>query len=213
MEAFPHLFGLPLHIHEALRSWRRWWWRRWPLRQSCYNWGRTIWYYIDGIGDLVDLPRLMFIDEEFRNLKAVVDGGELTRNINRKKKSGVLIHFTDCPTWSDAIQNIQHEDQYCIFCNNILRFLYILVSYTVDVSPWQSSDWYYVLNGFGFISNDNISRTHLWKDGIHLEDLGTKILAGNFVDYLSRFILSKPSEYLWLYTDKHFKGPMVILLS
>ena len=52
------------------------------------------------------------------------------------------------------------------------------------------------MNGFGFISNDNISRTHLWKDGIHLEDLGTKILAGNFVDYLSRFILSKPSEYL-----------------
>ena len=53
-----------------------------------------------------------------------------------------------------------------------------------------------MLNGFGFISNDNISRTQLWKDGIHLEDLGTKILAGNFVDYLSRFILSKPSEYL-----------------
>ena len=27
-----------------------------------------------------------------------------------------------------------------------------------------------VLNGFAFISNDKISRTHLWKDGIHLED-------------------------------------------
>ena len=27
-----------------------------------------------------------------------------------------------------------------------------------------------ILNGFGFISNDNISRTHLWKDEIHLED-------------------------------------------
>ena len=27
-----------------------------------------------------------------------------------------------------------------------------------------------ILNGFGFISDDNISRTHLWKDGIHLED-------------------------------------------
>ena len=53
-----------------------------------------------------------------------------------------------------------------------------------------------VLNGFGFISNDNISRTHLWKDGIHLEDLGTNILAGNFVDFLSRFILSTSSEYL-----------------
>ena len=63
-----------------------------------------------------------------------------------------------------------------------------------------------ILNGFGFISNDNISRTHLWKDGIHLEDLGTNILAGNFVDFLNRFILSKSSEHLWLYTDKHLKG-------
>ena len=53
-----------------------------------------------------------------------------------------------------------------------------------------------VLNPFGFISNDNISRTHLWKDGIHLEDLGTNILAGNFVDFLNRFILSKSSEHL-----------------
>ena len=62
------------------------------------------------------------------------------------------------------------------------------------------------MNGFGFISNDNISRTHLWKDGIHLEDLGTNILAGNFVDFLNRFILSKSSEHSWLYTDKHLKG-------
>ena len=52
-----------------------------------------------------------------------------------------------------------------------------------------------VLNGFGFISNDKISRTHLWKDGLHLEDLGTNVLAGNFVDLLNRFILSKSSEY------------------
>ena len=32
----------------------------------------------DGIGNLVDLPRLMFI-------LVVIDGGELIRNINRKK--------------------------------------------------------------------------------------------------------------------------------
>ena len=63
-----------------------------------------------------------------------------------------------------------------------------------------------VLNGFGFISNDNISRTHLWKDGIHLEDLGTNILAGNFVDFLNRFILSKSGENSWLYKDKNLKG-------
>ena len=63
-----------------------------------------------------------------------------------------------------------------------------------------------VLNGFGFISNDNISRTHLWKDGIHLEDLGTNILAGNFVDFLNRFILSKSGENSWLYKAKNLKG-------
>ena len=52
-----------------------------------------------------------------------------------------------------------------------------------------------VLNGFDFISNDNISRTYLWKDEIHLEDLSTNILAGNFVEFLNSFILSKSSEY------------------
>ena len=52
-----------------------------------------------------------------------------------------------------------------------------------------------LLNGFGFISYDNISRTRLWKDEIHLEDLGTNILAGKFVDFLNRFILSKSSEH------------------
>ena len=64
----------------------------------------------------------------------------------------------------------------------------------------------WVLNEFGFVSDDNIWRTHLWKDGIHLEDLGTNILAGNFVDFLNRFILSKSSEHSWLYTDTHLKG-------
>ena len=52
-----------------------------------------------------------------------------------------------------------------------------------------------ILYGFGFIFTDNISRTHLWKDEIHLEDLGTNNLAGNFEDFLSRFILSKSSEH------------------
>ena len=64
----------------------------------------------------------------------------------------------------------------------------------------------YILYGFGFISNNIISRTHSWKDGIHLEDLGTNILAGNFVDFLNRFISSKSSEDSWLYIGKHLKG-------
>ena len=42
---------------------------------------------------------------------------------------------------------------------------------------------------------------------MHLEEIGTSILAGNFVDFLKRFILSKSSEHSWLYTDtdKHLK--------
>ena len=52
------------------------------------------------------------------------------------------------------------------------------------------------LNKFGFISNDNTLRSPLQKDVIHLEDLGTNIFAGNFGDFINRFILSKSSEYL-----------------
>ena len=45
---------------------------------------------IDDIGNLEDLPRLVFIDEECGNLIVVNDGAELTRNINQRKKSDVL---------------------------------------------------------------------------------------------------------------------------
>ena len=31
----------------------------------------------------MDLPRLMFIDEEFGYFKIVIDGGEVTRNNNK----------------------------------------------------------------------------------------------------------------------------------
>ena len=72
------------------------------------------------------------------------------------------------------------------------------------------------MNGFGFISNDNISRRYLWEDGIYLEDLGTNILAGSFVDFLNRLILSESSEHSWLYICKHLKGldgNIVVLIS
>ena len=41
---------------------------------------------IDDIGNLEDLLRIVFIHEECGNLKVLVDGGELTGNINKKKK-------------------------------------------------------------------------------------------------------------------------------
>ena len=44
----------------------------------------------DDIGNLEDSPRFVFIDEGCENLIVVNDAGELTRNINQKKKSDVL---------------------------------------------------------------------------------------------------------------------------
>ena len=34
-----------------------------------------------------------------------------------------------------------------------------------------------VINGFGFFCNDMITTKYLWKDGIHLQDLGMSILS------------------------------------
>ena len=47
---------------------------------------------IDDIGNLEDLPRLVFIDEKCGNLKVVSEGEELTRNINQKKKSDEIFY-------------------------------------------------------------------------------------------------------------------------
>ena len=44
----------------------------------------------DAIGSLEDLLRLVLINEECRNHKVVVDGGELTGTITQKKKPDVL---------------------------------------------------------------------------------------------------------------------------
>ena len=45
---------------------------------------------INDIGNLEDLLKVVFIDEKCGNLKVVIDAGELTRNINQKKKLHVL---------------------------------------------------------------------------------------------------------------------------
>ena len=41
-------------------------------------------------GNLEDSPTFVFIDKECENLIVVNDGGELTQNINQKKKFGVF---------------------------------------------------------------------------------------------------------------------------
>ena len=49
-----------------------------------------------GIWNLENLPRTLFIDYKCWNLKVVVDGRELTRNIKNKKKADVLLAYK-CP--------------------------------------------------------------------------------------------------------------------
>ena len=51
---------------------------------------------IDSIENLEDLLIIGFIHEECVNLKVFVDWGELTRNINKKKKAGILQAYK-CP--------------------------------------------------------------------------------------------------------------------
>ena len=52
---------------------------------------------IDEIGNLEDLLRIVFIHKECENLEVFIDnGGELTGNINKKKKPAVLRAYR-CP--------------------------------------------------------------------------------------------------------------------
>ena len=47
---------------------------------------------------------------------------------------------------------------------------------------------YYKL-GVCYVDNRNISRKHLWEDGLHLVESGKVILANNFLSYLSKYFL------------------------
>ena len=46
-----------------------------------------------------------------------------------------------------------------------------------------------VINGFGFICN-MITTKCLWKNGIHLQDLGTSILSKNFIEFVNNYLFS-----------------------
>ena len=64
----------------------------------------------DDIGNLEDSPRFVFIDDECENFIIVNDGGEFTRNISQKKKSGVLGESISSVTmWNIMNQLGKHE--------------------------------------------------------------------------------------------------------
>ena len=58
---------------------------------------------INDIENLKNSPRFVFIDTGCENLIIANDGGELTRNINQKKKSGVLLLFIDVHYVKNAV--------------------------------------------------------------------------------------------------------------
>ena len=61
---------------------------------------------IDGIGNLEDSLRLVFIDEECGNLIVVNDDEKVTRNINQKKNSDVLQYPIDVHTVTNVVREI-----------------------------------------------------------------------------------------------------------
>ena len=51
------------------------------------------------------------------------------------------------------------------------------------------------MNGFGYICNDTITTEYLWKDGIHLQDLGTTILSSNFIKFVNSFLVDNDNNH------------------
>ena len=45
----------------------------------------------------------------------------------------------------------------------------------------------YRMNGFDYICNDAIIFGYHWKDGIHLQDLGTNFLSSDFIKFVNSF--------------------------
>ena len=50
------------------------------------------------------------------------------------------------------------------------------------------------MNRFGYIRNNAITAEYLWKDGIHLQDLGTNILSSNFITFVNSFLVDNDNN-------------------
>ena len=47
-------------------------------------------------------------------------------------------------------------------------------------------------------SHSHITTEYLWKDGIHLQDLGTNILSSNFITFVNSFLIDNDNNRFWL---------------
>ena len=72
----------------------------------------------DDIVNLKDLLRLVLINEECWNPKVVVDGGDLTRNINQKKKLDVLQAYR-CPLYDKCNRREYFLNKHLEYCKPV----------------------------------------------------------------------------------------------
>ena len=77
---------------------------------------------IDDIGIFEDLLRIVFIHEECGNLKVFVDGGQLTRNISKKKKPSVLQAYR-CPLCGKCYRREYFFNEEKISCESVVNNL------------------------------------------------------------------------------------------
>ena len=73
---------------------------------------------INIIGNLEDLLRIVFIHKECGDLKVFVDGGEPTRNINKKKKPGVSQTYR-CPLCGKCYRREYFFNTNVEFCESV----------------------------------------------------------------------------------------------
>ena len=52
-------------------------------------------------------------------------------------------------------------------------------------------------NGFGCLCNDRITTEYVWKDRIHLQDLGTSILSTDFIEFAEISLVSSFNNGFW----------------
>ena len=72
---------------------------------------------IGDIGNLEDYLRIVFIHDKCRNLKVFLDGGELTGNINKKKKPGVLQAYR-CPLCDKCYRREYFFNKHVEYCQS-----------------------------------------------------------------------------------------------
>ena len=100
----------------------------------------------------------------------------------------------------DVVQRIIDIGLYCRECDVkdvIISSILVKRNFHLTRIIRQINDLlseYHVSNNFHYLTNYNTSRQNLWKDGIHLNNVGNNILAENFISYVNEFVLIKSTS-------------------